>query len=473
MRQSAVMCGFLLLLLCLCASLGLGETRVLLASCHEFVSLPALGYEVSGNLQLLASAFSAAGISGNALGVEDGTLYSLQSLEEVTRRFFSGVSEDDLSIIYLCTHGILNGKTDEYRLILSDGTLEESVPSAAVVTLFSSLPGETLLILDACHSGCVLRDVPADCPSFSLLASASETESAWYYRGDGVESGSLSYFASTLCTGLGLYGLPEADQDADHSVCLNELYQYLLHALPSSTVQLSSVRPEALYLPVSSESSYRRPLTDFSYGAQLVSRTSPVLSFSFTARRQTGILYRLIEYTDSEWNWSSACTLAESAEDTGLSGRISRALSLDTGTFSGEYVILQVFSVEADSVQLCSERLFAFFDSSQPESPGFDLAGTVSEAGRGLTLRIASPRPAVLTIYSRNAGSRETPLLSSFLLRPSVDGTNSVFLPFPGKQSLPAGTTLRVEVRTGSRSYSHLLSLSKKLPEVITEFNEI
>lgn len=86
--------------------------------------------------------------------------------------------------------------------------------------------------------------------SIHVLTSASGFESSWYYDSEGLTTGAVSYFASALSSGLGLYGKPEADMNNNGEVTLEELRRYLSAAVPSSSVQLLSAQANTLTLPV-------------------------------------------------------------------------------------------------------------------------------------------------------------------------------------------------------------------------------
>lgn len=107
--------------------------------------------------------------------------------------------------------------------------------------LLSSIQGEKLLIVDACYSGALIgrgisaqsllpgsraqSPVSMETPfladsSIHVLTSASGFESSWYYDSEGLTTGAVSYFASALSSGLGLYGKPEADMNNNGEVTL-------------------------------------------------------------------------------------------------------------------------------------------------------------------------------------------------------------------------------------------------------------
>lgn len=442
------------LLLTFMPALGLGQTRALLIACKEFVTQPDLGSATSGNLHMIGSAFVGAGLRGPDLSIEDGTIGTVEALGAAMQDAFSGAQEDDLSILYLCTHGILSSSDDEQvYLLLGDGQTESPLGASELYGLLSGIQGEKLVILDACYSGALIgrgrpdqpllpgtRGTPppvpspflAD-PSIHVLTSANGHESSWYYDGEGLSNGAVSYFASALSSGLGLYGTAEADADGDGRVTLGELQRYLSIAVPSSSSQLLSARADSLLLPVATGSMLSRPLSGFSYGSSLLIADEPVLDFSFTVTQSAAVQYRLVTFQRGRWNWDSAVTFLDEGDDESgalLPGRKTRSLTLsDIAPADSGYLMLQIFSVAGDEVILCSERLIAV----QPDADGarlsiacperFDIACTGQ-----LPIDVHVDVPAEITVSVFDAqGALVRRLASSQLTRPSLGGLTQLY----------------------------------------------
>lgn len=123
MRKMLALIASLLLLTL--PSLALGQTRALLVACHDFLSMPGLGNSVSGNLHIIGSALVGAGLNVGSLSIEDGTIGTLDHLRGAINDAFNGADETDLSILYLCTHGVLSSADDgQVYLMLGDGKSE-------------------------------------------------------------------------------------------------------------------------------------------------------------------------------------------------------------------------------------------------------------------------------------------------------------------------------------------------------------
>ena len=367
------------------------DTRALLVACSDFITQPDLGSAISGNVQMIASALLGVSPRLSGLSIEDGTIGSGEALSSAIADTFSAADEDDLSILYLCTHGLLSSSDDGLSyLLLSDGETETALSGEALCTMLAPIQGDKLLILDACFSGALIgrgaqrRPGQGEPPephsaspaqtaalaarpflsdtSIHVLTSAGAHESSWYYDSSHLSTGAVSYFASALASGLGLYGAAEADINGDAQITLEEMHRYLSAAVPSSSCQLLSADAQ-LALPALQSAMLTRPLSGFTYGQTLLDAAAPEVSFSFTVGEETAVQYRLIDYEDGGWNWENAKTFLD-AGDTG-SGALSPGRKTRTLTLSGltpqdsGYLMLQVFSLSDAGLILCSERLIA------------------------------------------------------------------------------------------------------------------
>lgn len=480
MKRIRVFAAALFLLLSLSLP-ALADTRALLVACSDFVSQMDLGAEISGNLHMIGSAFISAGVGLGSLSIEDGTIGTQEALSAALHRSFGEAAEGDLSILYLCTHGILSSADDgQVYLLLGDGETETPMGAQDLYDLVSGIQGEKLLIVDACYSGALIGrgmpqqgllpgsrpEAPASFTPFladstmHVLTSASGSESSWYYDSEGLSTGAVSYFASALSSGLGLYGAPEADLSGDGLVTLSELHRYLSVAVPSSSSQLLSTRADSLQLPVARGAMLSRPLMSFSYGASLLTTDDPSLDFSFTVTRDdASVQYRLVDYADGAWDWDNAHTFLDEGDDGNdvlSAGRKQRTLSL-SGLMpeEGGYLMLQVFSIVEEDMLLCSERLIAV--QPQLEHPELSLLcrGTLRQPGlEELPIDVMLDIPSELTVSVFNAeGVLVRRLLSSQLTRPSASGVTHLYWDgrdADGEPVPPGEYTIAAETRVGA-----------------------
>ena len=138
MRRIFPLVVFLLLLAL--PAWALGQTRALLVACRDFLSLPDLGNSVSGNLHIVGSALVGAGLNLGSLSIEDGTIGTVRRLQSAVDDAFGDADETDLSILYLCTHGVLSSSDDgQVYLMLGDGENEAPLGAAALQNILSGI----------------------------------------------------------------------------------------------------------------------------------------------------------------------------------------------------------------------------------------------------------------------------------------------------------------------------------------------
>lgn len=451
---------FVLLIILLLPSVSLADTRALLIACSDFVTQPDLGSAISGNVQMIASALLGVSPRLAGLSIEDGTIGTEHALEASIAHAFDGADEDDLSILYLCTHGVLSSSDDGLTyLLLSDGETETALSGDSLCRMLAPVQGEKLLILDACFSGALIGRGAQHHPegpepfiappppaqnvspsaaapfladtSIHVLTSANGHESSWYYDSQHLSTGAISYFASALSSGLGLYGTPEADLNGDAQITLRELHNHLSAAVPSSSCQLMT-SDDQLSIPAVSRPMLSRPLSGFSYGDALLIADNPTLDFSFTAAEETAVQYRLIDFDKGRWDWENAKTFLDGGDyDNGIlsPGRKTRTLTLsEVAPDDSGYLMLQVFSLTGDELILCSERLIAVQParSSIPFTLTCPTSYTIGQAE--MCISVATGVPAEITVSVHDAqGNLVRRICQSQMTRPSPGDITSVY----------------------------------------------
>ena len=482
-RMYRILSAFVMLMMLLFSSaLAESTTRALLVACSDFDTQDDLGAATSGNLHMIGSALISANIALGNLSIEDGTIGTVDALHTAVTDAFADADETDLSILYLCTHGVISSADDEQvYLLLGDGQTESPLSGVQLYDTLKGIQGEKLLILDACYSGALIgrgqpqtvmlpgsrpETLPLLSPflldaSMHVLTSASGSESSWYYDSEGLSSGAVSYFASALSSGLGLYGSVEADLSGDGAVTLAELHRYLSIAVPSSSSQLLSTRASGLSLPVAQGAMLSRPLMGFSYGTSLLSSEDPVLDFSYTVTQDaTSVQYRLVDFTDGSWDWKNARTFLDEGDNGDAllaAGRKMRSLSLEGITpDEGGYLMLQVFSVSGSEVLLCSERLIAVQSALSDATITLTCRSELSSPGlEELPIDIRLDAPAELTVSIYDAeGTLIRRLAASQLTRPSPDNVTHLYWDGRSADGEPVSSglyTIAAEARIGAK----------------------
>ena len=249
---------FLSILLCLASRNPYGakaedtpRNRALLIACERFVTAPETTPAGLHNLNMMEKILLQ-DLRGFEISRQYGIISSKEALSAAIRHAFRNARENDISLLYICTHGEYGIKEDaEATLLLSDGALEDRVSAAQLEAMFSSIPGTKMLIIDACNSGALIgkglflnektngEANPFQSGAYKLLVSSGAHEPSWYWLSvkETAPPGS-SYFTTALARGAGLMGGFDADVNRDGTITLQEMYQYLWINQASSSAQL-------------------------------------------------------------------------------------------------------------------------------------------------------------------------------------------------------------------------------------------
>ena len=262
MKMKRMLTGFLALLLAVCRAPGLSARaeaagdgtqtcRALLVGCDQFLSQDETTPIAHNNIQMMETVLSQ-DTRGFSVSRLDGLANGAASLKAAIEWAFSGADEDDISLLYISTHGLFesNRTLPEGALPFSDGSLEEEVGAQALEAMLDSIPGEKVILVDACASGALIgKGVSPSVGSarvraafrredYHVLVSAGANELSWYWQADTQEAPpGASYFTAALVAGAGLYGTYGADANADGVITLREMYAYLRTGQPSSSAQ--------------------------------------------------------------------------------------------------------------------------------------------------------------------------------------------------------------------------------------------
>ena len=165
-----------------------------------------------------------------------------ESLGKLAAELSGQVSPDDLIILFLAGHGVVDPKTDRYYFVGHDLRVQDYLEgkfSACIswedFRVLSDIPCRKLVVLDTCHSGALqplstrslktaVRALQEDV-FLSLTASAGNEKSE--------EDGRWGHGAFTMSLLEALDG--RADTSADGLVTLQELVRYTQQAVPKLT----------------------------------------------------------------------------------------------------------------------------------------------------------------------------------------------------------------------------------------------
>lgn len=356
------------------ASPSTGRMRALLIGCDNFVSQQDTWPAAENNLNLLADALLTDSRGYTLIRYFPTVIATVERFRAEVESAFQGARPEDVSLLYLSTHGFFDEGTSNASasLLLSDGQTEERLDAATLEEILDGIPGKKVLILDFCNSGAFIGKglsggaarVFFSGPDYKVLCSAGGSEASWYWQGteDAVASGA-SYFATVLADALGAKGDHGADANLDGRVTLKEAYAYLFDNYAASTPQ---VYPQddgefVLYAYHPQDvSRLEKAVTDITFEDTVLSAGQSEITFSFTVHRQVELYYQVVYHQNGAWQFEAAQHFldGEQLDGTVLPGRKRRTLSLDTGASEAYgYAMIQFITREGGNPTLQGARL--------------------------------------------------------------------------------------------------------------------
>lgn len=136
---------------------GWGVTRCLVVGCDRFVTMPPTGHASENNTRTMAAL-----LEDFLPGEKQITLHvdgpgSTEDFEDLIRATFAGAREEDTALLYVSTHGVSReGVPGGMALLLSNGEQEEGLTPDRLREMMDKVPGQKILIADACRSGALI-----------------------------------------------------------------------------------------------------------------------------------------------------------------------------------------------------------------------------------------------------------------------------------------------------------------------------
>ena len=164
---------------------------------------------VKRNSESMATVFKKSGIDGQRYATKVLGNPSKSGILSGIASFFREADDNDVSIVYLCSHGHNNKSSySSYRLSLMgyDSNKNNSKYYLTSKEIFSSvqaISGNVILILDSCYSGTFINDMKSKLDGedgrIAVLTAASNTRATYYNNRDKA----VDFFTFFLLKGLG------------------------------------------------------------------------------------------------------------------------------------------------------------------------------------------------------------------------------------------------------------------------------
>ncbi|MDD6683788.1 MAG: caspase family protein [Clostridiales bacterium] len=390
--------------------------RALLISCDDFISQQDTGNAAANNVQLLADTLQSDARGYGLIRSFTGRIATVSALERAIRETFAAARPWDTSLIYISTHGIFDegASNGTAALLLSDGKKEERITAAQLQELLDGIPGEKILILDACNSGAFIGKglsggadrIYFAGPDYKVLCSAGGSEASFYWQGvSGEENRGESYFATVLANGLGAMGDHAADANMDGNITLQECYAYIYDNYAASTPQVypQNAQDFVLYAyDIQQDSDRVKAITGITFEDNLLTAGESEITFSFTVHRQTEVYYQIVYHENGEWQFDKAYHFQDMEQPDGTvsPGRKQRTLSLDTGKGEGYgYAMIQLITLDGGIPVFQGARLLCV----QPAEGDIQLsvktdAAFIPGIGQELCIIAQHDKPCALSV---------------------------------------------------------------------------
>ena len=371
--KRALICLFLCLLfiplLGMKGGPGEGRTRCLLIGCDRFVSMPGTEPASANNVETMGALLADflpedATVSRMVNG--PGTVAEFENLVTET---FRDAMEADTALIYLSTHGMLREEAgqQEMALLLSDGTAEEKLEPKKLKRILDNVPGNKVLILDACHSGAMIGRGTKDGKNWfedencRVLVSSDAAEDSWFWSAETDQYAGTGYFTAALENALRASDPEQIDPDGDGSVTLEELTARLREIHGASTVYAwpAESRDPLLTLPADRKPGDR--LRGLAFGKPEQDGDAVVLPIRFRAENPVRLTYQLVYRLGDRWDFEHAVRLPD-REKTGLvrgllsPGEKERKIRIPAASLKENGgALLQIISLRGDALTPAAE----------------------------------------------------------------------------------------------------------------------
>ena len=194
-----------------------------------------------GNMGNVYGALSKSNVDGERYTITSASNPSKASLRSLVTGTFRGAAENDVSVIYIVSHGYYqataNGYYGYYFSLAPEYSKDDPdtyVTGGELMSWLSGIPGNVVLILDSCRSGGFIADCAgriSAAGNISVLTAQTFDQNAGFYQGSSAAT-TVEFLTYAFCRGLGVdqlwgtLGSMYADDNADGRVTVAEAFSY-------------------------------------------------------------------------------------------------------------------------------------------------------------------------------------------------------------------------------------------------------
>lgn len=232
-----------------------------------------------------------------------------KEMEQAISEAFGEAGEEDTSILYLSTHGIIWEEDGEIRsaLMISDGIQEEALDPKSLRIMMDRIPGKKVLILDCCHAGAIAESFRGT--EWQVLA-GSESEEDCYFWAAGEATG-MGYFTAALENALRASAPQDIDPDGDGMVSIRELEGRIREIYGiSHAVFLPEGEEEMLFVLPEDRAGTER-IRNLRFDPVTEENGQVSISFHFLTETAVQMEYRLVPADGNGWDFENTARLPD------------------------------------------------------------------------------------------------------------------------------------------------------------------
>lgn len=299
---------------------GTGVTRCLLIGCDRFVSMPGTEPASANNVETMEALLTDFLPKDTTVIRQVNGPGSVAGFEQLVADAFRKAKEDDTSLVYLSTHGLL--QDGRMSLLLSDGTEEERLFPEDLRGTLDRLPGKKVLILDACHSGAMIGcgwdgGNPFEDSGCRVLVSSGAAEDSWFWNTETDEYTGTGYFTAAMDRALRASDPGQIDPDGNGEVSLQELTMRLREIHGASTVYCYPEESREKLFLIPEDRKTGSHLQGITFGEPARDGEAVKLPIRYRAGESVRVMYQLVPGRNGKWDFEHAVRLPD-REKTGL-----------------------------------------------------------------------------------------------------------------------------------------------------------